>query len=86
MLLPCYDVLSNNLRTKASILKWSYGGTGLLRSSVAVCPIAFCPLCQPAVCYASKISHCCGWLGVLQQPVCCLSAKADSLWEGLWAL
>lgn len=35
MLLPCYDVLSNNLRTKASILKWSYDGTALLRSSVA---------------------------------------------------
>lgn len=33
MLLPCYDVLFNNLRTKASILKWSYDGTGLLRSS-----------------------------------------------------
>lgn len=45
MLLPCYDVLSNNLRTKASILKWSYDGMGLLRSSVAVCPIAFYPLC-----------------------------------------
>lgn len=33
VLLPCYDVLSNNLRTKASILKWSYDGTGFLRSS-----------------------------------------------------
>lgn len=31
MLLPRYEVFSNNLRTKARVLKWSYDGTGLLR-------------------------------------------------------
>lgn len=63
---------------KASNLKWSYDGTWLLWSSVVVCPIGFHSLC-----YASEISQCFGWLVILQQPVYCLSAKADSLWEGL---
>lgn len=83
-LLPCYDVLSNNLTTKASILKWSYDGAGLLRSSrFCIVPLLSLLFVSPAVCFASEIRLCCGWLRVVQQPVYCLSAKADSLWEGL---
>lgn len=90
----CYDVLSNTLTTKASILKWSCDGTGLLRSSCYCVSHRFPSFLlslpsffsfffvSPAVCFASKIRHCCGWLPVVQQPVYYLSAKADSLWEG----
>lgn len=62
VLLPRYDVFSNNLRTKACIVKWSYDGTELLRSSVSVCSNGFNPFffCSTAACCAGEISRCSG--------------------------